>query len=89
MIHDLWPKGVIKLNAIISVHSPNQEVLEYHQKHPLILHVQKFYKVHLAHSIGHDYLVLVQFDYYYYYYYYYYFNFILSKLEFGFYKSHI
>ena len=28
-------------------------------------------------------------DYYYYYYYYYYFTFILSKLEFGFYKSHI
>ena len=47
---------------IISIHSPNQEALEYPQKDALILHLKKFYQVHLAHSTGHDYLGHVQFD---------------------------
>ena len=45
-----------------SIHSPNQEVLEYPQKHALILHVQKLYQAHIANSIKLDYLDLVQFD---------------------------
>ena len=39
-----------------------QEVLEYPQKHALILHIQKPYQVRLANTTGRDYLGLVQFD---------------------------
>ena len=49
-------------SAIISIHLPNQEALEYPQKHALILHVQKLYQVRLANITGHHYLGLVQFD---------------------------
>ena len=49
-------------SVIISIHSLNQEALEYPQKHALILHVQKAHQVHLADSTKHDYLGLVQFD---------------------------
>ena len=47
---------------IISIHLLNQEVREYPQKHALILHVQKPYRVRPANSRRHDYIVLVQFD---------------------------
>ena len=47
---------------ITSIHSPNQEVLEYPQKYASILRLQKLYLVHLANSTRHDCLVLVQFD---------------------------
>ena len=49
-------------SAIISIHLPNQKVLKYSQKHALILHVQRPYRVRLANSIRCDYLRLVQFD---------------------------
>ena len=52
----------MKLNVITSIHSPNQEVLEYPQKYASILHVQNPYEVRPANNIGHDYQVLVQFD---------------------------
>ena len=48
--------------AIISIHSPSQKVLEYPQKHALILQVQKLYQARPANSTGHDYLGLVQFE---------------------------
>ena len=57
----MTPKGLQTI-SIISIHLPNQEVLEYPQKHALILHVQKPYQVHLAISTRRDYLDLVQFD---------------------------
>ena len=63
MIHDFYnPKGLQKWCAITSIHSPNQEVPEYLQKHASILHVQKLYQVHPANNTGRSYLVLVQFD---------------------------
>ena len=49
-------------SAIISIHSPNQGALEYHQKHALILHVQKLSQVRLANSTRRNYLGLIQFD---------------------------
>ena len=51
-----------KLNMIFSIHSLNQEVLEYPQKFASILHVQKIYQARPANSTGRDYLVPVQFD---------------------------
>ena len=51
-----------KLNVITSIHSPNQEVLEYPEKHASILHAQKLYRSSPANSTGHDYLHPVQFD---------------------------
>ena len=57
------PLKVTKNDAqFTSIYSPNQEVLEYPQKHALILHVQRLYWVRPANNTGHDYLVLVQFD---------------------------
>ena len=56
------PMGFIKLHVIISIHLPCQEVLEYRQKYASILHTQKFYWVRRANNIGHDGLVLVQFN---------------------------
>ena len=44
----------IKLNVIISIHSPNQEVLEYPQKYALILQVQKLNRVPPANNTGLD-----------------------------------
>ena len=52
----------IKLSVISSIHSPNQEVLEYPQKYASIFHAQKLYQVRPTNSTGHNYLVLVQFD---------------------------
>ena len=51
-----------KNDATTSIHTPNQEVLEFPQKHALILHVQKPYQVRAANNTRHDYLGLVQFD---------------------------
>ena len=51
-----------KLNAITSIHSTNQDVLEYPQNDASILHAQKLYRVRPANSTEHDYLVLVQLD---------------------------
>ena len=48
--------------AIISIHSPNQEALEYPQKHASILHIQKLYQIRPAKSTRHDCLSLVQLD---------------------------
>ena len=47
---------------ITSIHSPNQEVLEYPQNYESILHAQRLYRVRPANSTGYDYLVLVQFN---------------------------
>ena len=47
---------------ITSIYSPNQEVPEYLQKHALILHVQKLYRVRPANSTRHNYLGFAQFD---------------------------
>ena len=47
--------------AIISIHSLNQNALEYPQKYALILHVQKLYWARPANNTRHDYLVPVQF----------------------------
>ena len=61
----IWSHGtkrVIKLNVITSIHSRNQEVLEYPRKYASILHAQKLYRVRPANSAGLYYLVLVQFD---------------------------
>ena len=55
-------KGYKTDSAIISIRSPNQEVLEYVQKRALILHAQKLYQVHLANSTGGGYVVFEQFD---------------------------
>ena len=55
-------KGYKNDSAIISIHSPNQEVLEYPEKHAVILHVQKLYQVRLADSTRRNSLGLVQFD---------------------------
>ena len=52
----------MKLNLITSIHSPNQELLEYPQKHASIFHAQKLYRVRPAKSTERDYLPLVQFD---------------------------
>ena len=48
-------------SAITSIHLPNQETLEYPQKHALIIHVQKLYQVRTENSTSYDYLGLVQF----------------------------
>ena len=62
--HDFFitRRGYKKWCVIISIHSPNQEVLEYLQKYASILHVQKLYQTFPANNTGHDYLVPVQFD---------------------------
>ena len=52
----------MKLNVITSIHSPNEEILKYPHKYAPALHARKSYWVRPANSIGHDYLVLVQFD---------------------------
>ena len=41
-------RGLQNDSAIISIHLPNQELLEYPQKHALILHVQKPCQAHPA-----------------------------------------
>ena len=47
LIHKiLQPKKVTKLNVIISIHSSNQEVPGYPQKHASILQAIKLYQVH-------------------------------------------
>ena len=48
--------------AIISIHSPNQEVPEYPQKHAIIPHVQRLFQVRPANSTRRDYLGTLQFD---------------------------
>ena len=55
-------KGYKNDSEFCSIPSPSQEVLEYLQKHTLVLHVQKPYQVRPANSTTHDYLGLVQFD---------------------------
>ena len=55
-------KGYKNDSEFTFTHSLNQEVLEYPQKHALILHVQKLYQVRPANSTRHDYLGLVKFD---------------------------
>ena len=55
-------KGYKNDSAIISIHSPNQEVPGCPQKHALILHVQRPYQVCPANSTRRDYPGLVQFD---------------------------
>ena len=62
MIFFITQGGYKNDSAIISIHSPNQEVPEYPQKHASIFHVQKLYQAHVANSTGHNYLGLVQFD---------------------------
>ena len=56
------PFGLQKRCATTSIHLPSQEVLEFPEKHALILHVQKLYQVRPATSTRHDYLGLVQFN---------------------------
>ena len=73
VIIDLWagaspPKNFcamatgIKLGAIISIHSPNQEVHKYSQKHASILQAQKLYQSCPAKNTRCDYLALAQLD---------------------------
>ena len=44
------------------IHLPNQETLEYPQKHALILHAKRPFQVRSTNSTRRDYLGLVQFD---------------------------
>ena len=52
----------MKLNVITSIHTPNQEMLEYPWKHVSILHAQKFCRAHPVNNTANDCLALVEFD---------------------------